>query len=268
MGKFSSSKNAIYQQIGGILPDAYDSSPVYFNNAVYLGGVENSIMAFPIASAKLAAAPSSKTVKRFHYPGAMPVVSASGSSNAIVWAVENETNGILYAYDATNLATKLYDSTQAANARDTFAPNKYITPTIANGKVLRRHVEQCCRVWNAAVGPLADPIDGVPLRRRFVERQAALREGMGETRAQNPLPNPVPQQQQRVKDPAAFTSEAGRLALPRTRRNPSRMAAAALVSDMPNTPTAVIGHEHAPIYSDGDTDRPTPNRIIIDNKPC
>lgn len=135
MGKFSSSKNAIYQQIGGILPDAYDSSPVYFNNAVYLGGVENSIMAFPIASAKLAAAPSSKTVNRFHYPGAMPVVSASGSSNAIVWAVENETNGILYAYDATNLATKLYDSTQAANARDTFAPNKYITPTIANGKV-------------------------------------------------------------------------------------------------------------------------------------
>jgi hypothetical protein len=135
MGKFNSSKNVVYQQIGGILPDAYDSSPAYFNNAVYLGGVENSIMAFPIANAKLAQAPSSKTVNTFHYPGAMPVVSASGSSNAIVWAVENETTGILYAYEATNLSTKLYDSTQAANGRDTFAPNKYMTPVVTNGKV-------------------------------------------------------------------------------------------------------------------------------------
>jgi hypothetical protein len=135
MGKFSSSKNAIYQQIGGILPDAYDSSPVYFNNTVYLGGVENSIMAFPVTNAKLAAAASSKTVNTFHYPGAMPVVSASGSSNAIVWAVENETTGILHAYDATNLGTELYNSTQAANGRDTFAPNKYMTPMVTNGKV-------------------------------------------------------------------------------------------------------------------------------------
>jgi hypothetical protein len=135
MGKFNTSKNAIYQQIGGILPDAYDSSPIYFNNTVYLGGITNSIMAFPIANAKLATAPSSQTVNQFHYPGAMPVISASGTTNAIVWAVENSTNGILYAYDATNLATKLYDSTQAANGRDTFAPNKYMTPMVTNGKV-------------------------------------------------------------------------------------------------------------------------------------
>jgi hypothetical protein len=52
-----------------------------------------------------------------------------------VWAVENETTGILYAYEATNLSTKLYDSTQAANGRDTFAPNKYMTPVVTNGKV-------------------------------------------------------------------------------------------------------------------------------------
>jgi hypothetical protein len=135
MGKFNASKNAIYQQISGILPDAYDSSPIYFNNSVYMGGIENSIMAFPISNAKLATAPSSRTDNTFHYPGAMPVISASGTLNAIVWAVENETNGILYAYDATNLATKLYDSTQAANGRDTFAPNKYMTPMVTNGKV-------------------------------------------------------------------------------------------------------------------------------------
>jgi hypothetical protein len=135
MGKFNSSNNTIYQQIGGLLPDAVDSSPIYFNNTVYVGGVENSIMALPISNAKLATTPSSRTANTFHYPGAIPVVSASGTSNAIVWAVENGTNGVLYAYDATNLATELYDSTQAANGRDTIAGNKYITPVVTNGKV-------------------------------------------------------------------------------------------------------------------------------------
>src|ERR1700743_2092169 len=48
MGKFNSSANAIYQQIGGILPDAYDSSPIYFNNTVYLGGIVNSDMKLPL----------------------------------------------------------------------------------------------------------------------------------------------------------------------------------------------------------------------------
>jgi hypothetical protein len=135
MGKFNASKDAIYQLITGQLPDAMDSSPVYFNNTVYIGGVLNSILAFPIANAKLATSPSSRTKNQFSYPGAMPVVSASGTSNAIVWSVENGTNGVLYAYDATNLTAELYDSTQAANDRDAFAGNKYMTPMVMNGKV-------------------------------------------------------------------------------------------------------------------------------------
>ena len=43
---------------------------------------------------------------------------------------------MLHAYDATNLATELYNSNQAASGRDSFGNgNKYITPMIVNGKV-------------------------------------------------------------------------------------------------------------------------------------
>ena len=62
-------------------------------------------------------------------------VSANGTSNAIVWAVENTNPAILHAYDAVTLK-ELYNSNQASGGRDQFgAGNKFITPMIANGRV-------------------------------------------------------------------------------------------------------------------------------------
>jgi len=66
----------------------------------------------------------------------VPVVSANGTSNGIVWAHQNGNPAVLHAYDASNLARELYNSSQAANGRDQFgAGNKFITPMIADGKV-------------------------------------------------------------------------------------------------------------------------------------
>ena len=132
MGKFNATQNNVYQQLAGELPGGVWSKPSYFNGTVYYGDVGDSIKAFPLTNARLAAAPSSKTSAQFGYPGATPAISANGATNAILWAVENNTHGILHAYDATNLATELYNS---ANSRDQFAPNKFITPVITNGKV-------------------------------------------------------------------------------------------------------------------------------------
>jgi len=135
MGKFNSSSNQIYQQISGQIGGVW-SMPAYFNNTVYYGSVGNQIKAFSISNAKLSGTPASQTAHSFGYPGSTPGVSANGTANAILWAVENSSPAVLHAYDATNLATEFYNSNQAANSRDQFGGgNKYITPTIVNGKV-------------------------------------------------------------------------------------------------------------------------------------
>jgi hypothetical protein len=109
--------------------------PAYFNNTVYYGAVGDNLKAYPITNAKLATSPSAHSPTSFEYPGTTPSVSAEGTTNGIVWAVENSSPAVLHAYNATNMQ-QLYNSNQAANGRDQFGNgNKFITPMIANGKV-------------------------------------------------------------------------------------------------------------------------------------
>jgi outer membrane protein assembly factor BamB len=136
MGKFNSSSNQIWQELDSVVAGGVFATPAYFNNTVYYGDVGASLKAFGIASAKLSATPTSQTSAQFAFPGTSPAVSANGATNAIVWAVENSTPAVLHAYDATNLTRELYNSNQAASARDNFgAGNKFITPAIADGRV-------------------------------------------------------------------------------------------------------------------------------------
>jgi hypothetical protein len=135
MGKFNGGQDNIYQQISGQLGGGVYSKPSYFNNTVYYGAVGDHLKAFPIASALLAEMPSSQSASTFAYPGTTPSISANGATNGIVWAVENGSTGILHAYNASNLTNELYNSNQAANNRDHFSDNKFVTPMVANGKV-------------------------------------------------------------------------------------------------------------------------------------
>jgi hypothetical protein len=136
MGKFNvQNDNAIYQQLSGALPGGVWAMPAYFNGVIYYGSVNAPLKAFPITNAKVATSASSSSAASFGYPGATPSVSANGTSNGIVWAIQNGGTAVLHAYDAGNLATELYNSSQAASGRDNFAGNKFITPMIANGKV-------------------------------------------------------------------------------------------------------------------------------------
>lgn len=135
MGKFSSSSNNIFQELPGVLSGGVYAMPAYFNGNVYYGSVGSPIRAFQISNGKLSSTATVQTANSFGYPGTTPSVTANGTSNGILWAVENGGTAVLHAYDATTL-NELYNSNQASGGRDQFgAGNKFITPMIVNGKV-------------------------------------------------------------------------------------------------------------------------------------
>ncbi len=135
MGKFDPVTNHAYQVVGGALPGGVYASPAYFNGAVYYGSAGAPLQRFVLSAARLASTAASQSGVAFGYPGTTPSVSANGSSNAIVWAVENGSPAVLHAYDAGDLTRELYNSNQNA-ARDNLGPgNKFITPTVAAGRV-------------------------------------------------------------------------------------------------------------------------------------
>jgi hypothetical protein len=135
MGKFAANSNNIYQELAGVLPGGVWAMPAYFSNTIYYGSVGSPIQAFTITNAKLSTSSTSQTANSFAYPGATPSISANGTSNGIVWVVENSNPAVLHAYNAASLS-ELYNSNQAGNGRDQFGSgNKFITPMIVNGKV-------------------------------------------------------------------------------------------------------------------------------------
>jgi len=136
MGKFNPSANLNYQDINGALGGSVFSMPAYFNNTVYYGASGSTLRAFSIVNARLSSSATSASARTFTYPGTTPGISAAGSANGIVWAVENSNPAVLHAYDARDLSQELYNSSQASGSRDAFgAGNKFITPTIVNGHV-------------------------------------------------------------------------------------------------------------------------------------
>ena len=130
------------------LPDGGgETPPAYFNTGtaqyIYNGGDSDSIRAFTVSAAGVSTNPVMAT-KHVFASGTSPVVSANGTANGIVWALEQTDDPdiqpsmlpvVLHAFDAYHLA-ELYNSAQAPSGRDTAAPAvKFQVPMVANGKV-------------------------------------------------------------------------------------------------------------------------------------
>ncbi len=100
--------------------------PVYFNNTVYFSGANDALKAFSMTNGLLSEQPVSQSSAVFPFPGTVPSISANGSRGGIVWLIDS--NGLLHAFEATNLGNELYHGTIGSYVH-------FSTPTIANGKV-------------------------------------------------------------------------------------------------------------------------------------
>ena len=139
MGKYQTgSDSQIVQSFsvcGGGACGVY-SSPAYFNNTVYTAAFGDGLRAFSLRDGQFSL-PSLRSQNTFRWPGATPVISANGSSNGIVWALEVNGSGapaVLHAYPAENVALELYNSNQNVARDDPGPAVKFTVPVVANGK--------------------------------------------------------------------------------------------------------------------------------------
>jgi hypothetical protein len=135
MGKFSSSADNTVQELpAGTIGGSFDT-PAYFNGAIYYVGSGDNARAFSIANAALSINPTSQSSDSYGFPGSTPSISANGSTNGIVWDIDNGV-GELRAYLASNFGSELYTSSQAPNNRDQLGSSvKFTLPLVANGMV-------------------------------------------------------------------------------------------------------------------------------------
>jgi len=135
----------ITQELKGVVQGVF-GSPAYWNGNLYYCGHSDNVKQYRVSAGQVSTSAVAVSTMQFAYPGASPAVSANGTTGGILWAVDSSQYGfpraqpaapaVLHAFDATNVATELYNSTAAANGRDTLGNAvKFVVPTIANGKV-------------------------------------------------------------------------------------------------------------------------------------
>jgi hypothetical protein len=145
MGQFSNTTNNVVETVN--VGNSIFATPAFWQNNLYVAGVGAlSQFVFNPTTGKFNGAPSSQSATRYGFPGASPSLSSTGTLHGIVWALDNsqyctpQSPGcgptVLHAYDGSNLATELWNSSQAAGNRDQAGHAvKFTVPTVANGKV-------------------------------------------------------------------------------------------------------------------------------------
>jgi sugar lactone lactonase YvrE len=156
LGEYNASQDQDLQELIGA-PGGYWSSAAYWQGEagayLYTAGVSGQtgngdyLKMYSVTDGVLSTTPVAESTNIFSV-GATPSISANGSTDGIVWAIERpEALGVqpgtaaavLYAYDATNVTSMLYSSVEALSEgvpRDRGGcANKFAVPTIANGRV-------------------------------------------------------------------------------------------------------------------------------------
>ncbi|MGH9643022.1 MAG: hypothetical protein ACRD3Q_11415, partial [Terriglobales bacterium] len=135
LGQYNPDMDDVIQSLPGVVVDELSGNPVYWNGNLYISGGRDTIKQFPLINGVLTTQPVSQTTVVFGDASANSTsLSANGSDNAILWAI-NHSQHILYAFDPTNLANIFYSSKQAIRRDVLSQVVRFVTPTISNGKV-------------------------------------------------------------------------------------------------------------------------------------
>jgi len=119
----------------GTRPRMY-SSIAYWNGFVYMAPANTVLRAVSLSKVTLTA--SSQAGQNTGTRGGIPVVSANGTVNGVVWMItSDEASGTLtlHAYDALDVSKQLYSTAQNATRDAVGAGGPFATPLVVDGKV-------------------------------------------------------------------------------------------------------------------------------------
>lgn len=128
-------------------PGVIFSVPALWNNYLYIAGAGGPLKAFqldPSTAQFTLASTTTVPASGFAYPGSTPSVSSRATADGIVWILDDGEYctpaspgcgpSVLHAYDATNVAIELWNSSKLRADVAGYAV-KFTVPTVANGRV-------------------------------------------------------------------------------------------------------------------------------------
>lgn len=121
------------------------STAAYFNGSIYLGVTAGPVQQFAYSSGELHPGSETDAAIADGTYGTTPFISANGTQNGIMWTLDHNRPiqdplssapeaAVLRAYDASNVAVKLYDSSENTSDQPGYGI-KFTSPIVANGKV-------------------------------------------------------------------------------------------------------------------------------------
>lgn len=152
LGKYNANQDQIVETVVGS-PNGYWSNPAYwkgtgaanlYTNGVIAEGQRGDYLKMHRVSQGLISKSPTAQSETIFPAGSTPSVSSNGASDGILWTIKRPWGlgvqlgtkpAILYAYDATNVSTMLYNSAQVVARDQGGCAEKFQVPTIANGKL-------------------------------------------------------------------------------------------------------------------------------------
>ena len=123
-----------------VFPSGLFGAPAYWNERVYAIATNDLLREFVLEKGALVPGRAG-SLPSFSDGGATPAISANGSKDGIVWAVQTRgwrggrVPAVLRAYDALDIRRELYTSEQNARRDRGGIALRFTIPTVANGRV-------------------------------------------------------------------------------------------------------------------------------------